>query len=159
MAATTMNGMQHMTSPAPFVREPDQEARLSSSFRNDLYIDRCILPIFDPIYKKIVEWNLIRYLFQIGISKPTGFSSSEAPQQLVEKLAATERENQALLIRLRQLEAFSKPAESVKDPRLEGLLEKISELEGRLRKKHPKGKPDEPEGDDFEGSSECDDES
>jgi len=49
VAATTMNGMQHMTSPAPFVREPDQEARLSSSFRNDLYIDRCILPIFDPI--------------------------------------------------------------------------------------------------------------
>jgi len=107
VAATTMNGMQHMTSPAPFVREPDQEA----------------------------------------------------PQQLVEKLAATERENQALLIRLRQLEAFSKPAEPVKDPRLEGLLEKISELEGRLRKKHPKGKPDEPEGDDSEGSSECDDES
>lgn len=124
-----------------------------------IYISIDVYCRFLILYKKIVEWNLIRYLFQIGISKPTGFSSSEAPQQLVEKLAATERENQALLIRLRQLEAFSKPAESVKDPRLEGLLEKISELEGRLRKKHPKGKPDEPEGDDSEGSSECDDES
>lgn len=97
-------------------------------------------------------------MFQIGISKPTGFYSSEVPQHLVEKLAATERENQALLIRLRQLEveALSKPAEPVKDPRLDGLLEKISHLEDRLKhskKKRPNGKPDESEDNDSDRDS------
>lgn len=78
---------------------------------------------------------------------------------MVEKLKAKEQENQALLARLAQLEALAKPAEPVKDPRLDGLFEKISQLESQLKtagNKHRKGKKSgesTDDGDDTESQS------
>ncbi len=98
--------------------------------------------------------SLQRWFFE-GISKSTGFHSSEVPQPLVEKLKAKEQENQALLARLAKLEALAKPAEPVKDPRLDGLLDKISQLEDRLKtsgKKRPKGKKSDESDDDDEST-------